>query len=228
MLKVEEHARAYGEDRAEDYPKIIRQADDWIRGRIYIEYGDEKRERKCQQRHDGENAHRLVLLCREQRIIRLAKLVKRFGGAHDVIVDTVVLIGDSTNVRAEILSEELRTARFEIAQDLAVRFDALAQIEQIARAAGDTCDHGYLVPRKNVVFDDGEVVLYIFDFVLHGAVQLFEHVVEHVSRVVAQIAFVEQGIDLKNLGEFVERVNRVVVRRDEEILANDEVDFLLT
>src|SRR3989344_827 len=105
-------------------------------------------------------------------------------------------------------AEEFWSSGFKIAQDLAVRLDALPQVKQIARAAGDTCDHGYLVPRKDMVLDDGQVVLYIFDFVLDRTVQLFQHVVEHVSRVVTQIAFVEQGIDLKNLGEFVERVNR--------------------
>src|SRR3989344_2795523 len=227
MLKVEEHARAYGENRAENYPKVLGQADDGVGCPIYVENGDEERERESQQRHDGEDAHCFVLLGREEGIVGLTELVKRFGGAHDVIVHTVIFIRDSAYVWTEILSEELRTARFEITQHLAVRLDTLAQVEQIARTARNTRDHGYLVSGKDVVFDDGEVVLHILDLMLHRAVELLEHVVEHVSRVVAQIALVEQGIDLENLGKFVKRVDGVVVRRDEEILPDDEVNFLL-
>src|SRR3989338_6363838 len=170
MLEVCEHSRTYGENGTENYPEVIGQSDDGVGRRVYVKDCDEEREREGEKCHDGENTHRFVLLGGEERIVGLAKLMERFGGAHDVIMYAVVFVGDSTHVRTEVLAEKLRAARFEIAQHLAVRLDALAQIEEVARAAGYARDHRHFVAGENVFLDDAEVVLYIFDFVLHRAV----------------------------------------------------------
>ena len=126
MFEVQEHARTHTEDGAEDYPKIVRQADDWIRSGVDIEDCHEEREREGEECHDGEHAHRLVLFGREERIIGLAQFMQRFCGAHDVIVHAVIFVGNGANVGIEIIAEELRSIGFEITQDFAMRLDALA------------------------------------------------------------------------------------------------------
>src|SRR3989344_8290335 len=43
----------------------------------------------------------------------------------------------------------------------------------------------------------------------------------------ADVAFIENGIDLKYFGKFMERVNSVIVSRDNEIFSQNKVNLLL-
>ena len=77
-----------------------------------------------------------------------------------------------------------------------------------------------------MLLDCREIVPHIFHFVLHCLVELFQHIEEHISGMVAQITLVQNGIHLEHFREFVERVDGIVVRGDEKIAPDHKIYLL--
>ena len=78
-----------------------------------------------------------------------------------------------------------------------------------------------------MLLDDGQVMSYVLDLVLDGAVELFEHKKEDESGVRTKVTFLQHGIDLEHFREFMQGIDGVVAGRDDKALADDEVDLLL-
>ncbi len=226
MPEVPKHTRAHRDDYTHDYPEVVRQADDGIRGRVDVEYCHEEGEGKREEGHDGKDAHSFVLFCGEKRVVGLTQLMQRFGFAHDVIVYAEILARKRSQIRDEIGAEETPPHFLEGLQDVAVRLYLLAQIHKVACTARESRDHRHFLTGKGVLFDGEEVVADVLHFVLHGLVELFEHVIKKKSGMIAEVAFLEKRVDLQYLRKIVQRVYGVVVDGDEEFVSEYEVYFL--
>ena len=227
MPEVQKHRGPGSNNGTDDYPEIVGQTDDRVGAGVDVKYRHEEREGEGKKSHNGEHAHRLILFRREERIIRFSEFVQRLCGAHDVIVDAIVVIRNGAEVRGELRTEHLSGSRFKISQDLAVWLNALPQIKKVARAPGYALYHLYLMPGKYVVFDGRKIVQHVLHFVLHSLVEIPKHVKKHVPRVIAEIALFQNAIDLKNLRKFMQGVDRIVMSRNKKIAAHEKIDLLL-
>src|SRR5258708_34789645 len=94
--------------------------------RAHFKEGSDSSYRKCHKGHNGKYLNGLVLLCREHCVVRFAKFVEGFSFSHDMVVDTIVLVGKRSQIRREIFPEEFCRASFEFAQYLAEWLNPLA------------------------------------------------------------------------------------------------------
>jgi hypothetical protein len=190
------------------------------------EYGDEVQWQDDSAEH-GQFLYCAVLLGCQQGIVGVTQLAKHVQGAVDGGVDLEIVDDDALHILGELLAEELAAAVVQRLQDLAVQVGNFLEVQQCAGHFGDGYHHLALLALEYLASDFLGQVFDIGEFVEYSGVQLAQEVEEDGTSTAVGLAVFSHFLDFEILGVLVQRVNSVVSGGDEDVLADDEVNFLV-
>src|SRR3990167_6044863 len=187
-------------------------------------YCREQRERKSKERHHGEILHDVVLFGGEQGVVGLAQLHQPLAQMFERVPDALKLAYGGAYAVAEAGAEHPLAVRLERLEHQDVRLERPAEVVYHPAGGADVRHHLALAAGKYPVLYFVESLVQAVALCQERVVEVAHHADKEHSAVLG-LAAAQDRVDLERFGKGVQGVYVGVAGGDEEVLADDKVDF---
>src|SRR6201996_3308071 len=182
------------------------------------------------QDHDadrGQDAEDVVEAVRDHRLVGLLERLDHLLVVLQHVPDPLVRVDDVVEVdlEVEVGGEVARFHFLQVAQDRALRTDHLAEVDDLLLGVGDVADDVLGAALEDVVLERVELVADLAQHREAVVEAVVDEAVEQVARAAREELLAELLFLAAALEQVLDRLQRLVRDRDEEVGADEEVEL---